>query len=42
MEILITVFLGLWLSGASFVAYRRLKKELKVVFDSKKEKEVQE
>ena len=28
MEIVIAVFLGAWLSLASFVAYRHLKKEL--------------
>lgn len=40
MEIAIAVFLGLWLSGASFLAYRRLKREYKEVFDNAKEEEV--
>lgn len=40
MEIAIAVFLGLWLSGASLLAYRRLKREYKVVFDNPKEEEV--
>lgn len=39
MEIAIAVFLGLWLSGASYLAYRRLKREYKVVFDNKLEEE---
>lgn len=41
MEIAIAVFLGLWLSGASFLAYRRLKSEFKDVIDNKTEEEVQ-
>ena len=41
MEIAIAIFLGLWLSGASFLAYRRLKREYKVVFDKQEEKEVE-
>ena len=42
MEIAIAIFLGLWLSGASFLAYRRLKREYKVVFDKQEEKEVEQ
>lgn len=41
MEIAIAIFLGLWLSGASFLAYRRLKREYQVVFDKQEEKEVE-
>lgn len=39
VEIAIAIFLGLWLSGASFLAYKRLKREYKVVFDKQEGKE---
>ena len=41
MEIAIAFFIGLWLSGASFLAYRRLKKEFKEVIDNNEGEEVQ-
>ncbi len=30
MEIIITIFLGLWLSGAAILSYIQLKKDLKI------------
>lgn len=39
VEIAIATFLGLWLSGASFLAYKRLKREYQVVFDKQEGKE---
>lgn len=41
MEIAIALFLGFWLSGASLLAYRRLKGEFKEVIDNKEGEEVQ-
>lgn len=36
-EICIVVFLGIWLVSASIIIYRRLKKELGVFVEDKKE-----
>lgn len=41
MEIAIAIFIGIWLSGASFLAYRRLKSEFKEVIANKEGEEAQ-